>query len=391
MKSALRMKIRRGLLMAFVSFVLLILVFFASFVLKNISSDNSFGSVSAGETLGVTALSTPKYFYLNKDSELEPKVSALSYLIGDLETGEIILAKNQDQKLPVASVSKLMTALVATRLNISEGPAEVSSKALSTYGGNGGFRRGEKIKIDDLLYPLLLESSNDAAEIIAEHFGRETFIKKMNEEAEKLQMSATFYEDPSGLSSGNQSSAADIFKLVGHINKEKQNLFQITRARSYSNKQHNWSNTSQFVKVEGYQGGKSGYTYPAKETGVVLFALPLGKSGNRSIGVTLLGSKDRFKDVDNILKYLKKNIYYGNETDGAVALAAQEIQRGAVSEEIKDPDFVKITLLGDIMLDRGVKNSVIKNFNGDYSMLFEKLDLSTKLEKSDIVFANLEG
>src|SRR3989344_3929842 len=275
----------------------------------------------------IRAKEKPKYFYLNKDSNGQPKVSALAYLIGDLNTGEVILSKNQDQKFPIASVSKLMTALVTKEITNSNDSTQVSKKALNTEGKNGGLKIGEKIKIMDLIYPLLLESSNDAAEIIAEHFGRDTFIKKMNQEAEKLKMSSTSYEDPSGLSEKNQSTVSDIFKLTGYLNQQKQDLLQITTKRSFSNKKHSWSNISQF---------------------------------------------------------LHKNIYYGGEADANT----NWVQEKVGAPDIKDPDFVSFAFVGDTMLDRGVKNSVIKNFNNDYSALFEKLEI---LKEYDIVFANLEG
>ncbi|TSC77684.1 MAG: poly-gamma-glutamate synthesis protein (capsule biosynthesis protein) [Parcubacteria group bacterium Gr01-1014_24] len=326
----------------------------------------------------------PQYFYSNKDVNRQLQVSAQAYLVGDLNTGEIILSKNQDQKFPIASISKLMTALVASEITKSDDLAKISKKAINTPGKNGNLTIGGKIKIMDLVYSLLLESSNDAAEVIAEHFGRDIFIKKMNQEAFILKMSSTSYEDPSGLSPKNQSTVSDIFKLVGYLNQQKQDLLQITIKRSFSNKKQTWSNISKFLHQDGYLGGKSGYTDEAKQTVVSLFSLPLGKSGSRPIAIVLLSSQDRYKDVGNILKYLKKNIYYGGEADANT----DWVQKKVGTPDIKDPDFVTFTFAGDIMLDRGVKNSVIKNFNNDYSALFEKLKI---LKESDIVFANLEG
>ena len=246
-----------------------------------------------------------KYFYLNKAYE-EPKVTASAYLVGDLNTGEVILAKNPDEKFPIASVSKLMTALVANEITTSNNIAKVTKIALATSGTNGELKLGEKIKTSDLLYPLLLESSNDAAEVLAEYFGRDSFIAKMNQEAEKLKMSSTSYEDPSGLSAKNQSTVSDIFRLIGYLNQQRQELLKITTKRSYSNKTHSWSNISQFLGRDGYIGGKSGYTDPAKQTVVSLFSLPLGESGVRPIAIALLQSPDRKKDVENILKYRPK-------------------------------------------------------------------------------------
>lgn len=326
----------------------------------------------------------PEYFYFIKDLNVKPKVSAEAYLVGDLDTGEVILQKNQGQKFPIASVSKLMTALVANELHGEDDIAPVSKKALATYGENGGFHIGEKIKTGELVYPLLLESSNDAAEIIAEYFGRDTFLKKMNQEAQKLELNSTFFDDPSGLSEKNQSTVSDLFKLSGYLKQKRPNIFEITTKRSYVNKKHSWFSNNQFLREEGYLGGKSGYTDPAKQTVVSLFSVPLSESGSRNVAITLLRTPDRYKDVQNLLKYLKKNVYYGGEADAEMAWVKEK--EGI--PEIKDPDFLTLLFGGDIMLDRGVKNSVMKNFGGDYSSLFDNLEI---LKKADVAFANLEG
>ncbi len=332
----------------------------------------------------IQAPDLPKNFYFIKDLNQKPKVSALAYLVGDLDTGEVIMQKNADQKLPIASISKLMTALVATELTGQDDISKISQKALSTLGENGGFYLGEKIKTSELVYPLLLESSNDAAEIIAEQYGRDSFLQKMNQQAEKLEMSSTSYEDPSGLSQNNQSSASDLFKLTGYLNQKKPEILQITTKRSYVYKKHSWYNISQFLHEDGYLGGKSGFTDQAKQTAVSTFVLPLSQSGSRHIAITLLHTPDRYKDIQNLVKYLKKNIYYGGEADANTVWVKEK--EGV--PEIAEPDFVTLAFAGDIMLDRGVKNSVMKNFGGDYSALFENLDI---LKKADIAFANLEG
>ncbi len=330
----------------------------------------------------------PKYFYTNTDLVGAPKVSAKSYLVGDINTGEVILSKDQENILPLASVSKLMTAVVASEIAKPDEVAFVSKRALLTYGQNGELRLKENIKITDLLYPLLLESSNDAAEVIAEHFGRDSFIRKMNVKAESLGMEGTYYEDPSGLSPNNKSTASDVFKLTGHIAKEHPDILKITIKRSFSNKKHNWSNISQFLGKDGYIGGKSGYTDAARQTVVSLFSLPLAEKSDRPVAITLLSSKDRKKDVESIVNYLKKNVYYG----GALGAVTNWVEQRVGVPDIREPDFVTLAFGGDIMLDRGVRNSVIKNFGNDYSALFSKSkEISSIFKNSDIAFANLEG
>ncbi|KKR67281.1 MAG: hypothetical protein UU10_C0049G0002 [Parcubacteria group bacterium GW2011_GWF1_40_6] len=394
MKAVAKAKIK---LVFFVIFSVAAGILFSSFLFSIFENGNlieSKGRLSAqagqASVMEITAPSEEgfQYFYTNKEASVGPKVSARAFLVGDLDTGEVIVAKNQDKKLPIASVSKLMTAVVTTEITKPENTTTISKEALATYGKNGELRLGEKIKVSDLIYPLLLESSNDAAEALALYFGREDFISKMNQKADKLKMSETVYQDPSGLSPNNQSTVADMFKLTGYITKQQPELLEITTKQSYSNKKHSWSNISQFLGKDGYIGGKSGYTDAAKQTVVSLFSLPLGQNSNRPIAITLLGSSDRKRDVESILKYLRKNIYYGGKADANTNWVEEKVG----TPDIKDPNFVMLAFAGDIMLDRGVESSVIRNFGGNYSALFEKeKKLSEIFKKADIAFANLEG
>ncbi len=326
----------------------------------------------------------PKYYYSNKDWDKKIKVSAKSYIVGDLKTGEIILGKNETNIYPIASVSKLMTAVVADEISKGDEIVKVSKRALNTPGENGNLKINEKIKIGDLYYPLLLESSNDASEIFAENFGRESFLSKMNLQAEKIKMSSTHFDDPSGLSSANTSSAEDIFKLTGYVYQNKPNILKITTKKSYKNQKHAWYSNNQFLREKGYIGGKSGTSPFAKQAVVSTFNLPLGENINRPIGIVLLQSTDRYSDVKTILKYLNKNVYFGGPADAE----ADWIKERLNLPDIREPDFLTFVFGGDIMLDRGVKNSVIKNFNNDYSILFDKLNI---IRDADIAFANLEG
>ena len=323
-------------------------------------------------------------FYFIKDPNIQPTVQSEAYLVGDLDTGEIILQKNKDQKFPIASVSKLFTAIVSAEKQNQDEVTQISAQALQTEGENGELYLGQKIKVKDLIYPMLLESSNDAAEAIAEYSGRHTFIEQMNQKVQDLEMTATSFVDPSGLSEKNQSTASDLFKFTQYLKTAKPDLLQLTTNKSYNNKNQTWFNTSQFLDLAGYLGGKRGYTSPAMQTALSAFTIPLGESGNRNLGIIVLRSPDRYKDVSNIYNYLKKYIYYGKESDADLTWVKD---KEGILEEVA-PDFVTLLFGGDIMLDRGVKNSVIKNFGGDYSILFQNLYI---LKEADIAFANLEG
>lgn len=313
--------------------------------------------------------------YVSSDGTIKPNVSAEAYIVADVETGEIILQKNKDKAFAIASTSKLMTAVVSVETQNQFEYATVSKTAVNTYGFSG-YVPGEKIELSNLLNPLLLPSSNDAAEIIAEHNGRPAFIKKMNEKAKELGMDNTSYEDASGLSKNNRASAHDLFRLAQYITKEKPFIWDITRRRSYSAQGHTARNISQFLNDKNLIGAKSGFTYEAKQSNVGVWNLPLSEISNRKIAIIILRSNDRYRDTQNLISYLKKQVIYGR--DGKFILSGPKDK----SKEIT------IRLAGDIMLDRGVEYSVNKNFNGDFRKLFTNL---TSYKEADIFFANIEG
>ena len=354
-----------------------------SSVFKKIALNNqkaTIDDVSVPEKIETNTTTDPGIYYFIKNPKKKLNISAGSYIIGDLDTGQIILKKDENKQYSIASVSKLMTALLSKETYKPTDLTTVSMRALATYGQNGGFKIGEKLKIEDLYYPLLLQSSNDAAEILAEQGGPVDFISKMNDKAKILGMSGTIYRDPSGLSPYNASTSSDLFKLANYIYKNQKDIFDTTKIISHKIKNHYWQSNNQFLRESGYLGGKSGYTDMAKETVVSLFNTKLNGAEARNIAIILLQSSDRFRDANKVVKYLKDNLYYGAEAP-----------LGAISSIPEDePIIPQVTLAftGDIMLDRGVKSSVLKHFGGDYSLLFKNLEF---LKEKDIWFTNLEG
>ncbi len=323
--------------------------------------------------------------YFIKDPAKKLKLSAKSYLVADVETGEIILQKNIDQKWPIASTTKLLTALTSYDVVDQNQITTISKQAVNTYGFNGAFHAGERIKTADLVYPLLLESSNDSGEIIAEHVGRRFFMEAMNKKAKTIGMRSSSFEDPSGLSPNNISTAKDMFTLAKYIYENKPEIYSITKQETIPRSGHLWHNKGQFHRYAGYVGGKTGFTNPAKHTLISVFEIPLSEFATRKISIIILQSDSRPQDVQEIFNYLKSNVYYGQKELAPLPLQYDEEfddQEGAVEQKIS------LGFVGDIMLDRGVKTSVEKNFNGEYARLFDNLGF---LKNYDILFGNLEG
>ena len=343
-----------------------------------INSQRAEADLSIPEKISANTTVDPGMYYFIKDPKKKLNISAGAYIVGDLDTGQIILKKDENKQYSIASVSKLMTALLSKENYQPTDLATVSARALDTYGQNGGFKVNEKLKISDLYYPLLLQSSNDAAEVLAEQGGPVDFIAKMNSKAKALGMTDTIYRDPSGLSPYNASTASDLFKLVSDLYKNHKDILDTTKTPSYKITGHYWQSNNQFLRQTGYLGGKSGYTDLAKETVVSLFNAKLSDSAPRNVAIILLQSSDRFKDATRVLQHLKDNIHYGAQAPlGAVSVIPAE----------PEPE-VTLAFTGDIMLDRGVKKSVQKNFGGDYAALFQNLEF---LKEKDLWFTNLEG
>lgn len=243
-------------------------------------------------------------------------INAESYLIGDVDTGEIILQKNINNVYPIASVSKLMTAMVTEDAIPPKTIAKVSKEALSTYGPSAGLFQGEEVRVGDLVYPLLLESSNDVAELLKEQLPEGEFAKKMNEKAKSIGMENTSYEEASGLSKNNISTSYDLFKMAEYIYVEAPHLLDVTRIKQFSLKKHTWTNHNYFLSYDTFVGGKNGYTDEARRTTVSIFELPvkrgLGTTGasveKRPIAIILLQTDTREQDVARLLTFVKNSV-----------------------------------------------------------------------------------
>jgi D-alanyl-D-alanine carboxypeptidase len=261
---------------------------------------------------------TDNIHYRINNGGSSPRVGAQAYLIGDIETGEIISSKNPDARYPMASVTKLMTAVV-TKENVNlRHMATVSRASYNTYGVQGQLDVGEKILVSDLLYPLLIESSNDAAEVIADDYGRGAFMRLMNKKAEELGMTSTFFEDPSGLSPNNRTTVKDLLKLALYIERNHPDIYDMTRVRQYEILRHKWVNANQLLNKNNFMGGKNGYIDEARRTTVSLFEMPFvvrdanGKrrTESRTMVIVLLRSEDRTQDVNTLLNYIRSRVTY---------------------------------------------------------------------------------
>ena len=241
-----------------------------------------------------------------------PRVGAASYLVADLGSGQVFAAKRAGEAFPIASLSKLMTAVVANETIAYNDPITVSQSAIDTYGFAGGLTAGEKLKLKDLYLPLLLESSNDAATAIAEHEGFNAFLRLMNHKALALDMETTRFSDPSGLSAENTSSSRDLFRLARYIYDKKRFILDLTASiqetipQANSPELRNFTNNNPMVGRAGYRGGKNGYTDEARHTLLSVFDVSINNATHQ-VAIIVLGSESHVEDTRRLLAWLKQS------------------------------------------------------------------------------------
>jgi D-alanyl-D-alanine carboxypeptidase len=161
-----------------------------------------------------------------------------------------------------------------------------------------------------LLQLLLVESSNEAAEVIAAQVGQEKFVQYMNEKAASLGLTSTHFADPSGLSAANVSSVRDLLSLTQYIYNNRKFIIDLTANQDLpsayvSGEFGELSNFNKITGVENFLGGKVGETTAAGQTSVSLHLIRV-KGTDRVIAIILLDSKSRGADVRELLQYAQE-------------------------------------------------------------------------------------
>jgi D-alanyl-D-alanine endopeptidase (penicillin-binding protein 7) len=231
------------------------------------------------------------------------KITAKSYAVLNVNTDEFVLSKNPDKVLPIASIAKLVTAVIAKEKMNPEKRVSIDRKIISAYGNTAGLKVGETLTVGNLLYPLLMVSSNDSAEAIAGSYGRKKFIQEMNNFAQSIGAYRTYFYDPSGISPKNIASANDVVLIFKLITEHYPELVDITKIKTHTIRNHTWVNPLHMLNQSTYDGGKNGYLPEAGRTGVMMFSVNEGK---RKFIICILGSSARDQDFISLLDRAEK-------------------------------------------------------------------------------------
>ena len=237
-------------------------------------------------------------------------LEAKAAILYDINAGTIIYAKNEEAQLPIASLTKLMTALTAATSSENGSTLAISKAALGEEGDTG-LRPSEHWRISDLISLTLVASSNDGAAAIADALGpREAFVARMNETAHALGLTQTYFLNPTGLDvnaelSGGYSSAHDVARLLNYLIANKPELIEKTKQETFTTTSldgftHTVTNTNKELAAgESIFASKTGFTDLAG--GNLAVAFDVGPA--RPMIAVVLGSseKGRFQDIDTLI------------------------------------------------------------------------------------------
>lgn len=267
-------------------------------------------------------ISSITYPFRNWSIKEEPQIAAQGILLMDIDNDYIFYQREANVRRPIASITKLMTAVIAEENIHPQELITITQKALNTDGDPAIFYLNEKLTSNDLIKALLMISSNKAAASLADFYGESNFVNLMNQKAKELGMTQTTFVEPTGLNFLNQSSPNDLKKLMKYIIANHPNLLLISK--NFEDKiygqnptlTHELKNINQITQKPNYLdelginflGGKTGFTDEAWQTFAGVFLVPSQKEDGfaRRILVVVLKTPNRYNDIEALLRWLTK-------------------------------------------------------------------------------------
>ena len=339
---------------------------------------------------------------------LIPKVnasttSASSYILMDETTGRVLLSKDMNSKRLIASITKIMTSIIAIESGKVEDTVTIDDSILKAYGSGIYIEVGEEIKLKDLLYGLMLRSGNDAALAIANYIAgsEENFVNLMNVKAKELGMKNTLFYNASGLPTphGNYSSCYDMALLTRYVMKNK--LYrEIVSTKEYkvttNYKTYVWNNKNKLLRYNYITGGKTGYTEESGRTlvssatidGMNLIAVTIRDSDDWNTHLELYNyakdnyasykvlNKNKFKVIgdtyykDNYF-YIKNDVYIPLKKNEKKSLVSHIILEKKKNYKINDKVGINQIYLGNKLLYE--EDIYIIKKNNTKKSIFEKI------------------
>ena len=258
----------------------------------------------------ILPISEPSYFPIYDPKTEKPILDAKSVLVYDTRSGRFLFNKNSRIKLPVASLTKILSAVVVLENLNPKDVVVVPKETLKVDSEKQSLYLDERITVENLLKLMLIESSNDAAYTLAYFANAKgiNFIDKMDEKAQSLNMFDSHFLDPAGLSDDAYSTTEDLVKLIKYSFKyaiiwriliEKKIVIKSADGKI----EHNLENTDQLLGVlPDIFGGKTGNTN--KALGCMMLVVDIPGKNDKLISI-VLGSRTRFEDTKKLIDWVK--------------------------------------------------------------------------------------
>lgn len=286
----------------------------AALILTFLPSRNYYNSIKITNPkplvrpLSLQVLSISKY-PINQTNIPAPHLSARSAIVVDLDSKALLMQVNPNLKLLPASTTKIMTGLIA--LENYDPDDIVTIKSVDIEGQTMKLELGEKITVENLLFGLLVQSGNDAAIALSEHYpgGKKEFIKAMNDKLKELNLNDTQFQNPTGLDNyGHYTTVHDLALLSAEALKNKHfldfvNTTNITVTDVEGEITHELETINQLLgEIPGLKGIKTGWTELAGEC-LVTYT----KRGSKQIIAVVLGSSNRFGESATLIDWAFTN------------------------------------------------------------------------------------
>lgn len=326
------------------------------------------------------------------------RVDAVSAIAIDSISGRVLFEQNGYSLLPIASTTKIVTALVALNYGKLDSEFTVSKNAASIRGSKVGYKENEKITLHELLYGLMFKSGNDAAITIAEGIGGsiEGFCKLMNEYCLEIGMINSNFESPHGLDSKNHYSTAYDLAIATKKAKEIPTFNEIVSSKVVPANKYNFTREYQNINKLLYQmpnanGVKTGYTGGAGKCLVSSV-----NKGEGDIIIVTLNCTPRWEETKKIFNYVDENYEYKKIASKDEILDTVKIKDGTEDLEVKLKKDIVLPVKKDEKINMNINlptsviypikendvvgSLIISNENGEllYEQLVSNKDINEK-------------
>ena len=335
-----------------------------------------------------------------------PKIIAETGIVMDLDSGEILYAKGIDEKRAPASITKIMTAMLAIEKVPLDTKITFTNEVNNIEPGSThiGIKPGETLTMEESLYGILLGSANEVSSGVAEYIGGtvQAFVDMMNERAQELGCKNTHFVNANGLYDDNHYTTARDMALIAQAafqNKTFQNIVKtpyyiipptnITAEERWINNHH-----QMLLDGDGCLGGKTGYTVKAGNT-LVTYAQ---RDSMRLVCVVLKGTTEYYNDTRNLLDYgfnsfqkLQSSSETGTETD---SLAAYLQEKGLLDTAIKEAAMdIPKEAAQDITIKAQVEDNMLNLdfYYGDTLMGSSSQEASQEIQDAAMDYDSLEA